>query len=105
MPFNISDITDAAIVDYNNDININDLNDIVFNKNTNAQIAAKKLTKKYRNLPRKKPYQRPPKKAGNDVVFLKQVPVYARDRLVRKTEDDVKFVKQVPLHPQERLKR
>ena len=69
MPFNISDITDAAIVDYNNDININDLNDIVFNKNTNAQIAAKKLTKKYRNLPRKNPTKDLPKKLTTMLYF------------------------------------
>ena len=69
MPFNISDITDAAIVDYNNDININDLNDIVFNKNTNAQIAAKKLTKKYRNLQGKNPTKDLPKKLTTMLYF------------------------------------
>ena len=46
IPFNISDIADAATVDYNNDTNINDVNDIAHNKNTNAQIAAKKIVKK-----------------------------------------------------------
>ena len=93
IPFNISDT------------NINDLNDIASNKNTNVQIAAKKIAKKDRNLTRKKLYQRPPKKTDNDVVFLKQVPAHPRDRLARKTKDDVKFVKQVPLHPRERLKQ
>ena len=103
-PFNISDIADAAVVYYNNDTNINDLNDIAPNKNTNAQIAIKKIVKKYRNLARKKSYQRPSKKTDDDVVILKQVPVHPRERLARKTKNDVKFVKQVPLHPQERLK-
>ena len=46
IPFNISDIADAATVDYNNDTNINDVNDIAHNKNKNAQIAAKKIVKK-----------------------------------------------------------
>ena len=93
------------MVDYNNDTNINDLNDIAPNKNTNTEIASKKIVKKYRNLAKKKPYQRPPKKTDNDVVILKQVPVHPRGRLARKTKNDVKFVKQVPLHPRERLKR
>ena len=43
--FNISDIADTAIVDYNSNTNINDLDDIAPNKNTNAQIAAKKIAK------------------------------------------------------------
>ena len=34
IPFNISDIADAETVEYNNDTNINDLNDIVSSKNT-----------------------------------------------------------------------
>ena len=60
IPLNISDIADAATTDYNNDTNINDLNDIAPNKNTNVQIAAKKNCQKYRILARKKPYQGPP---------------------------------------------
>ena len=103
--FSISDIADAETVDYNNVTNTNNLNDIVSNKNTGAQVAAKKVVKKYRNLARIKPNQRPPKKTEDDVVFLKQAPVHPRDRLARKTKDDVKFVKQVPLYPRERLKR
>ena len=43
IPFNKSDIADAETVDYNNNTNITDLNDIVSNKNTRAQIAAKKM--------------------------------------------------------------
>ena len=46
IPFNISDTADGATVDYNNDTNINDVNDIAPNKNTNAPIAAKKIVKK-----------------------------------------------------------
>ena len=45
---------------YNKDTNINDLNDIALNKNTNVQIAAKKKCQKYRILARKKPYQGSP---------------------------------------------
>ena len=44
IPFNVSNIAYAATVDYNKDTNINDLNDIAPDKNTNAQIAAKKLS-------------------------------------------------------------
>ena len=84
IPFNISDIVDAATVDYNNDTNINNLHDVAPNKNRNTQITAKKIVKKYRNLARKKPCQIPPKKTDDDAVFLKQVPVYPRDRLARK---------------------
>ena len=51
------------------------------------------MVKKYRNLARKKPYQRSPKKTDDDVVFLKQVPLHPRGRLARKTKADVKFVK------------
>ena len=36
---------------------------------------------------------------------MKQVPVYHRDRLARKTKDEVEFVKQVSEHPWHRLKR
>ena len=60
--FNITGIADAATVDYNNDTDINDLMDNTPSKNKNAQIVAKKIAKKYRNLARKKPYQRPAKK-------------------------------------------
>ena len=100
LPFNITHLADDETVNYNNDTIIND---ILSNKS--AQIAAKKIVTKYRNLERKKPYQRPSKKPDDDVVFLKQVPVHPRDRLARKTKGDVKFVKQVPFHPRERLKR
>ena len=55
------------------------------------QIAAKKILKKYRNLARKRPAKKTDN--GNDIVFLKQVPVHPRDRLARKTKDDVKLVK------------
>ena len=69
-------------MDYNTDTNINDINDIAPNKNTNAQIAAKK-SQKIRNLARKKSYQRLPKKTDDD-VFLKEVPVQPRDRWLEK---------------------
>ena len=100
LSFNISDVADAETVDYNNDTNIN-----YVSSNKSAQIAAKKIFKKYRNLARKKPYQRPSKKTDNDIVFLQQVPVHPMDRLSKKTKDHIKFVKQVPAHPLERLKR
>ena len=49
LPFNINDVGDAETVDYNNDTNIND---VLSSKN--AQIAAKKIVKKYKNLRRKR---------------------------------------------------
>ena len=97
-------IADEATADYNNDTNINDLKDIAPNKNTNVQIAAKKLSKNT-NFSKERTLPKNPQKTDDDVVFFKQVPVYPRDRLARKTKDDFKFVKQVPLHPRERLRR
>ena len=38
-------------------------------------FTAKKIAKKYQNLQRKIPYQRPDKKLDDYVVLLKQVPV------------------------------
>ena len=44
------------MVDYNNDTNIRDLNDIAdgLKKNKNAQIAAKNILQKYKKLSKKK---------------------------------------------------
>ena len=42
-----------------------------------------KKVKRYRNLARKKSYQRLPKKTDDD-VFLKEVPVQPRDRWLEK---------------------
>ena len=85
-PFNINDVADAEMVDYHNNTNISDAS-----SNKIAQIADKKIVKKYKNLARKQP--------NNNVVFSEQLSVHRRDKLVRKTKHDVKFVKQVPLHP------
>ena len=62
-------IADEAPADYNNDTNINDIKDIAPNKNTNVQIAATKIVKKHRNLARKEPYQRTPKKLTMMLYF------------------------------------
>lgn len=47
-----------------------------------------------------------------DVTFVKQVPLYERDRLkikkIKKERNDLdklRFPKQIPLHPRERMKR
>ena len=66
IPFNISDIADAETVDYNNNTNITDLNDIVSNKNTRAQIAAKKCQKI-----QKFSEEKPPKKLKIMLYFFK----------------------------------
>ena len=46
-------------------------------------VTAKKTAKKYQNLARKIPYQRPDKKVEEDIDSLKQVPVSPWDRFVR----------------------
>ena len=89
----------------NNDNNVKDLDNIDLKKTSAKQVTAKKFVKKYKNLARKKSYQRISRKTDNDVEFLKQIPVHPRDRLARKTKDEVKFLKQVPQHPQDSLKR
>ena len=45
------------------------------------------MLKKYRNLARKKLYQRTDKKVEENVVFLKQVSVNPWDRLARNVRD------------------
>ena len=92
-------------MDYNNDSNLKDLDNIDLKKTWGKQITTKKIIKKSRNLARKKAYQRISKKTDDDVKFLKQVPVHPRDRLARKAKNKVKFLKQVPQHPRDRLKR
>ena len=72
MLLRISDIAETETVNYNNDTNMNDVS-----SNKSAQITAQKIVKKYRNLARKKLYQRPSKKPEN---FLKQLPVHPRDK-------------------------
>ena len=48
-PFNLSDIADAETLQYNNDTDINDNT-----SSKSAQIAAKKLTDKYRQIRKRK---------------------------------------------------
>ena len=86
-------LDNASTVDYNDDNNLKDLDNIDLKKTLGKQITAKKIVKKYRNLRRKKPYWRISKKTDDDVEFLKQVPVHSRDRLARKIKDKVKFLK------------
>ena len=59
---------DLETIDYNNDTNINDLDNVNLKKTLEAQIAAKTIVKKYRNLARKKPYQRPPQNTFDDLA-------------------------------------
>ena len=83
---NINDLDDVETVDYNNDNNLNNLDDTDLKKVSGKRIAAKKIVKKYRNLARKKPYQRVSKKTDDNIVFLKQVPVHPRDRLAKRNK-------------------
>ena len=59
---NIVDLDDVSPVDYNNDNNLEDLDNIDLKKTSGKQITAKKTIKKYRNLTSKRPYQKIPKK-------------------------------------------
>ena len=78
------DTDDLETIDYNNDTNVNGLKDtntnnidnINLKKTSGAQITAKKIVKKYRNLARKKTYQRllPPSENNfNDFTDLETV--------------------------------
>ena len=51
-----NEFDDLETIDYNNDTNINDLNDIVSNtkKGKNTQLAAKKILQKYKTIAQKK---------------------------------------------------
>ena len=62
-------------MDYYNDINLKDLDDIDLKKTSGKQITARKIVKKCRNLASKKPYQRISKKTDDVFEFLKQVPL------------------------------
>ena len=55
----INDLDDAETINHNNDTKVSDLDNINLKKTSVAQIAAEKIVKKYRNLERKKLYQRP----------------------------------------------
>ena len=116
------------MVDYNNDICLDDIQNVNYNndtqfdeldsdpeqiapKNISTQKTAKRIMEKYRNLKRKGQlvnYSKLNKKSkDNDIVVIKQVPVHPRDRLKKlaAAEDKVEFIKQVPVHPRDRLKR
>ena len=64
LPFNISDTANAETVDCNDDTNINDVS-----SNKGAQITAKKIAKKYRNLARKNHTKDLPKKLKMMLYF------------------------------------
>ena len=69
MPWN----NNIEAIDYNNDTNVNDLNDNNLKKTSGAQIASKKIIKKYRNLARKKQYQRPLQNTLDDLADLETI--------------------------------
>ena len=69
LPFKLTDVVDAETVDYNKDTS---LIDVASNKS--AQIAATKISDKYKKIRSKR----------KDVTFIKQVPVHPRDRMKRK---------------------
>ena len=51
-----------------------------------AQITAKKIVKKYRNLARKKTYQRPPPNTVDDLADLEKID-YNNDTNIRELND------------------
>ena len=60
-------------MDYNNDINLKDVDDIDLKKTSGKQITLGKLSKNAEILLVKKPYRRISKKTDDVVEFLKQV--------------------------------
>ena len=107
-------IDEHETIDYNNDTNVTDLNDtnrIDLKKTLVAQLVAKKIIRKYKNLKRKGAPVKIPAKKGKeeDVTFIRQKMLHSRDRLKRLTnlrkKNEVKFIRIVPLHPRDRLKR
>ena len=60
-------------MNYNNNTNINDLDNVNLKKTSGAQIVATKIDKKYRSWARKKPYQRPPQNTFGDLASLETI--------------------------------
>ena len=108
-------LDDIATVGHNNDTHPNDLNNdiekIDLKKTSATQKTAKKIIKKCKNLKRKGKlvnYSNLNKKRKDDgIVFIKQVPVYSRDRFKKLAviDEKIEFIKQVPAHPRDRLRR
>ena len=104
---------ELATVDYNNDTNPNNLNNdiekIDLKKKSATRIAAKEIIKNYKNIKKGQlvNYSKLNKKSKDDyIVFIKPVSVHSRDRFrkLAGTEDKVEFFKQVPVHPRDRLR-
>ena len=64
---NKNDLDDLETINYNNDTNISDLDNINLKETSEAQV---KIVKKYRNLARKKPYQRLSQNNFDDLADL-----------------------------------
>ena len=108
---------DTETVDYNNDIDITDVNNDL-SSDAETMIYEEPIIKR-RNPQRKgNPMQcfdtkRFMKNVGDsyDFQFIKQVPMHPRDRLARATkngqrdDDDNRCIKQVSAHPRDRLRR
>ena len=108
---------DTETVDYNNDIDITDVNNDL-SSDAETMIYEEPIIKR-RNPQRKgNPMQcfdtkRFMTNVGDsyDFQFIKQVPMHPRDRLARATkngqrdDDDNRCIKQVSAHPRDRLRR
>ena len=79
LPFTINDAANAETVDYNTDTKMTNVS-----SNKSAQIAAKKLVNKYKNIRTKRKrtlgnYTGLNKKSKDNVIFIKQVPLHPRE--------------------------
>ena len=95
LAFTINDAANAETVDYNTDTNMTNVS-----SNKSAQIAAKKLVNKYKNIrrKRKRTLGNYTGKCQDNVIFIKQVPLHPREWLKRLSnlgDDKVHFVKEV----------
>ena len=70
---NITDFDDVETINYNDNTNINGLDIVNVKKTSGAQLAAKTIVKKCRNLARKKPYQRPPQNTFDDLADFEAI--------------------------------
>ena len=89
---NIDDFDDDVTVDYNFNNNLKGLDEIDLKKTSPVKkLAAKKIVKKYRNLARKKPYQKFSSKKkqrddDNDVAFLKKSTFSSQGKISQKNK-------------------
>lgn len=109
-----SDLADAKTIDYNNDTSLKDVT-----SNKGSIIAAKKISKKYEKIRRKKKkktWNRQTRWLKNQNYLVIQPQIKTREqqlkklatninKIRKKSKKDVRFIKQEPVHPRYRMKR